>query len=105
MEDLTFPVRTRPAVCARALPGFLLVCACAVFLNAGPSSESSSQPVLVVLVLSCYRNGSELVARATPVDDRRPGVKDLAKPWRGASAHTGCPPWVHHCTWEETGVR
>ena len=66
--------------------------------------EYPSSLVLIVLVLSCYGNGSELEARATPVDDRRPGVKVLAKPWCAASAHTGCRPWLHHCTREETGV-
>ena len=105
MEDLTFLVLTKPAVCARALLVFLLGCACSVFLNEGRSFENCSQRVLIVLVLHCYGNGNESEARATPVDDRRPGVKDLAKPWCGASALTGCRPWVHHCTWEETGVR
>ena len=74
MEDLTFLVRTRPAVCARALLVFLLACACSVFLNAGRSSENSSQSVLILLVLSCYGNRRESKARATPVQDRRPGV-------------------------------
>ena len=92
-------------MCARTLLVFLLACACSVFLNVGRSSENSSQRVLIVLVLPCYGNGSELEARVTPVNDRRPGVKDLAKPWCGASAHTGSCRWVHHCTWEETGVR
>ena len=35
MEDLTFLVRTRPAVCTRALLVFLLACACSLFFNAG----------------------------------------------------------------------
>ena len=61
-------------MCARALLVFLLACACSVFLNAGRSSENSSQRVLIVLVLSCYGNGSESEARATPVEDRRPGI-------------------------------
>ena len=63
---------TRPAVCARAILVFLLVCVCSLFLNAGLSSERSSQWVLIVLVLSCCRNGYDLEERATPVDDRRP---------------------------------
>ena len=91
-------------MCARALLVFLLACVCSVFCNEGRSCENSSQLVLIVLVLSCYANGSKSEARATPVNDRRPGVKDLAKPWCGASTHTGCRPWVHHCTWEETSV-
>ena len=74
MEDLTFIVWTRTAVCARALFVFLMAFACSVFLNAGRSSENSSQRVLIVLVLSCHENGSELEARATPVEDRRPGI-------------------------------
>ena len=53
IEDLTFPVQTRPAVCARGLLVFLLAWACSVFLNAGRSSENSSQQVLIVLNLSC----------------------------------------------------
>ena len=52
MDVLTFLVRTRPAVCARALLVFLLACSCSVFLNAGQSSENSSQRVLIVLDLS-----------------------------------------------------
>ena len=90
MANFTFLVLTRPAVCARAFLVFLLVCACSVFFNAGRSFENSSQRVLIVLVLSCYGNGNESEARATPVNDRRPGVKDLANPWCDASAHTGC---------------
>ena len=74
MEDLTFLVRTRPAVCARALLVFLLACACPAFLNAGRSFENSPQPVLIVLVLHCYGNGNESEGRATPVEDRRPGI-------------------------------
>ena len=74
MEDFTFLVQTRPAVCACALLVFLLVCACSVFFNAGRSSENFFQRVLIVLGLSCYGNGSELEARTTPVDDRRPGT-------------------------------
>ena len=89
-------------MCARALVMFLLACACSVFLNAGGSFENSCQRVLIELVLHCYGNGNKSEARATPVDDRRPRVKDLAKRWCGASANTGCQPWVHHCTWEET---
>ena len=92
-------------MCARALLVFLLTCGCSVFLNAGRSFENSSQRLLIVLVLHCYGNGNESEARATPVDDRRLRVKDLAKAWCGASAHTGCRPWVHHCIWEETGSR
>ena len=61
-------------MCARALLVFLVVCTRSLFLNAGRSSENSSQWVLMVLVLSCYANGYELEARAAPVDDRRPGT-------------------------------
>ena len=61
-------------MCASTLLVFLLACGCSVFLNAGQSSENSSQRVLIVLVLSCYGNGSESKARATPVEDRRPGI-------------------------------
>ena len=92
-------------MCARALLVFLLAYACSVFLNESRSAENSSERGLIALVLSCYGNGSKSEARASPVEDRRPGVKDLAKPWCGASAHTGCRPWVYHCTGEETGVR
>ena len=74
MENFTFLVETRPAVCAGALLVFLLACACSVFCNAGRSSETFSQRVLRVLVLSCCGNGSESEARATPVDDGRPGI-------------------------------
>ena len=105
MANFTFLIQTSPVVFARVLLVFMLTSACSVFFNAGRLSEHSSQQVLIVLVLSCYGNGSKSEARATAVDDRRPGVKDLAKPCCGASAHTGCRPWVHHCTWEETGVR
>ena len=105
MANFTFLVLTRPPVCARALLVFLLACVCPVFFHAGRSFENSSQRVLIVLVLSCYGNENESEARATPVNDRRPGVKDLAKPWCGASAHTGRRPWVHHCTLQETDVR
>ena len=80
MEDLRFLNRTKPAVCARALLTFLLACACCVFLNAGRSSENSSQRVLIVLVPSCYGNGSESEARATPVEDRRPGIANWLDP-------------------------
>ena len=69
MEDFTFLVQTRPALLV-----FLLACACSVFLNAGRLSESCSQWVLIVLDLSCSRNGYELEARATPVEDRRLGI-------------------------------
>ena len=72
MENFTFLVQSRPAVCARALLVFLLACACSVFFNAGRSCENSSQRVLMVLVLSCCGNGSESEARATPVNDGRP---------------------------------
>ena len=61
-------------MCARALLVFLLACVCSVFFNAGRSSKNSSQLVLIVLVLSGYGNGSESEARATRVDDRRPGI-------------------------------
>ena len=105
VANFTFLVLTRPAVCACALLVFLLACACSVFCNAGRSFEISPQSVLIVLVVSCYGNGKESEATATPVNDRRPGVKDLAKLWCGASAHTGCRPWVHHRTSEQTGVR
>ena len=74
MEDLTFLVQTRPAVCACALLLCLLACACSVFLNAGRLSATSSQWVLIVLDLSCCGKGYELESRATPVDDRRPGT-------------------------------
>ena len=74
MEDLTFQVQTRPTVCARALLVFLLACACSVFLNAGRSSENSSECVLIVLDLSCCGNGYELEARATSGEDRKPRI-------------------------------
>ena len=74
MENSTFVIQTRPAVCVRALLLFLLACACSVLLNAGRLCENSSERVLIVLVLSCCGNGSESEARATPVDDRRPGI-------------------------------
>ena len=80
MEDLIFLVPTRPAVCARALLVFLLACACSVFLNAGRSSQNSSHRVLIVLVLSCYGNGSKSEARATPVEDRRPRIAIWVNP-------------------------
>ena len=105
MVNITFLVLTRPAVCARALLVILLACACSMFFNAGRSFEISSQRELIVLVPSFYGNENQSEARATPVNDRRPGVKDPAKPWCCASAHEGLRPWVHHCPWEETGVR
>ena len=74
MEDLTLLVLTRPAVCGRALLVFLLACACSLFLNADRSSENSFQSVPIVLILSCGGNGYEFEARATPVDERRPGT-------------------------------
>ena len=74
MAKFTFLVQTRPAVCAHALLVLLVACASSVFLIAGKSPESSSQVVLRVLGLSCYGNGSESESRATPVDDRRPGI-------------------------------
>ena len=49
MEDLTFLVQIRPAVCALAPLVFLVVRACSVFFNAGPSSEKCFQRVLTVL--------------------------------------------------------
>ena len=61
-------------MCARCPLVFLLACACSVYLNAGGWSENSSQRVLIVLVLSCYGNGSESEARVTPLEDRRPGI-------------------------------
>ena len=64
-------VQIRPTVCARALLVFLLACACSVFCNAARSPENCSQRVLILLDLSCYRNGSESEAMAPPVDDRR----------------------------------
>ena len=67
-------VHTRPAVCARALLVFLSACAFSTVLNAGRSSENSSQWVLIVLDLSCRGNGYKSGARATPVDDRRRGT-------------------------------
>ena len=74
MGDLTFLVQTRPAVCARALLVFLLACLCPLFLNAGRSSEKSSERVLIVLFLSCYGDRSKSKARATPGDDGRPEI-------------------------------
>ena len=74
MEELNFHVCTRPAVCARTLLVFLLACACSGFLNAGPSFQNSSQRVLIVLVLHCYRMVNKLEAWATPVEDGRPGI-------------------------------
>ena len=73
MANFTFLVQTRPAVFARALLMFLLACACFVFFYACRSSENYFQGVLIVLVLSCYGNGTRSDARATPVDERRPG--------------------------------
>ena len=67
-------------MCARALFVFLLACPCSVFLNAGRSSDRSSQWVPIVLDLSCYGNGYKLEARATPVEDRRPGTAILLNP-------------------------
>ena len=65
-----------------------VVCACSLLLglcfNAGRATENSSERVLIVLALSCYQNGYRSEARATPVEDRRPGVEDLAKPWCGS---------------------
>ena len=62
-------------MCGRPLIVFLLACACSVLLNAGRSSENSSKRVLIVLVLSCYGNGSKSEARATPVEERRPELR------------------------------
>ena len=74
MANFTFLFQTRPAVCARALLVFLSACAWSVSFDAGRSSENSSQQALIVLVLFSYGNGSKWEARATPVDDRRPGI-------------------------------
>ena len=98
MENFTFLVQTRPVVCAHALLVFLLACACSVFFNAGRSCENSSQRVLIVLFLSCRGNGSESEARATPVDDRRPGIAIWLNP--GV-----VPPPTPAVALEETGVR
>ena len=80
MEDLTFLVPTRPAVCARALRVFLVVCVCFLFLNAGRSSQNSSQRVLIVFDPSCGGNGCESEARATPVDGLKPGIQICLNP-------------------------
>ena len=98
MEDLTFLVQTRPAVCERALLVFLLAWACSLFPNAGRSFENSSQWVLIVLVLSCCGNGYKLEARATPVQDRRPGTTIWLNP--GV-----LPPPTPAVALEGTGVR
>ena len=44
-----------------------------------------------MLSLSCYKNGYELEARATPVDDRRPTIVIWPKPGSAASANTSQP--------------
>ena len=71
-------------VCSPCAP---VVCACSLLLglclNAGRGTENSSEGEPIVLALSCYQNGYRSEARATPVEDRRPEVKDLAKPWCG----------------------
>ena len=69
MENFTFLVQTRLAVCARALLVFQLACACSVFFNVGRLCENSSERVLIVLVLSCCGNGCQMEASATPLDD------------------------------------
>ena len=61
-------------MCKRLLV-FVLACTCSVFFNAGQSSENSSQRVLMVLVLFRCLNGCESEARATQVDDRKPGME------------------------------
>ena len=56
-------------------PGASVACACSLLLglcfNAGRATENSSERVLIVLALSCYRSES----RATAVEDRRPKFK------------------------------
>ena len=61
-------------------PGLLCVrapfsCSCwrACALCSSMRADRLKIRVLIVLVLSCYGNGSQLEARATPVEDRRPG--------------------------------
>ena len=52
MENVTFLVQIRHAVCACALLvflAFLVVCACSLFFNAVRWSQNSSQRVLIVL--------------------------------------------------------
>ena len=49
MGDLTFLGEIRPAMCECATFVFLVACTCSLFFNAGPSSESPSQRVLIVL--------------------------------------------------------
>ena len=49
MPGSTFLVQTRPAVCARALLVFLVVCTCSLSFNAGRSFENSSPRVPIVL--------------------------------------------------------
>ena len=61
-------------MCARAHLVFLLACTCSVFFSAGQLRENVSERVLILLVLSCCKSGSKSEARATPVDDGRPGV-------------------------------
>ena len=61
-------------MCAPALLLFLLRCGCSLFLNARQSFENSSERPLIVLVVHCYGNANESEARATPVEDRRPGI-------------------------------
>ena len=69
-------------------PGAPVVCACSLLLglcfSVGRATEKSSEQVLIVLALSCYQNGCRSEAREVPVEDRRPEVKDLAKPWCGS---------------------
>ena len=80
-------------------PGAPVVCACSLLLglcfNAGRATENSSERVLIVVALSCYQNGYGSEARATPVEDRRPEVKDLAKPWCGSIR----PHWLSVTDW------
>ena len=78
-------------MCARALLVFVLVCAFSGFLNAGRSFENSSQRVLIVLVLHCYGNGNKKDARATPVEDRRPGIAIWLNPVWCLRAHRLSP--------------
>ena len=49
MENLTFLVKIKPVVRARALLVFLVACTCSLFFNAGRSSENSFERVLIVL--------------------------------------------------------
>ena len=67
--------------CSRALACLVLLlrtrapCFLGPCFNAGLATENSSEQVLIVLALSCYRNRYKSEARATPVDVRRPGLR------------------------------